>query len=141
MAERVAVCEWPGSAAWALYHPHFHKKPHPANVVYVAAKRLALPGLKSSAIPGAGLFPAFRPELQLTEPSCARTSLWPLPEWSHPNGRGSVLTYHGDESRWQQVKDGVMLTAASRGQEFVLDCDDYPEAINWLAKLLKLATP
>ena len=40
-----------------------------------------------------------------------------------------------------QAKDGVMVTAASRGQEFVLDCDDYPEAINWLAKLLKLATP
>jgi hypothetical protein len=35
--------------------------------------------------------------------------------------------------------DGLMLTAASRGQEFVLDCDDYPEAITWLAELLKLA--
>jgi hypothetical protein len=32
-----------------------------------------------------------------------------------------------------------MLTAASRGQEFVLDCDDYPEAISWVAELLKLA--
>jgi hypothetical protein len=51
-------------------------------------------------------------------------------------GRGSVLTYHGDQSRWQQVKDGVMLTAVSRGQEFILDCGDYPEAINWLAELL-----
>jgi hypothetical protein len=29
-----------------------------------------------------------------------------------------------------------MLNAASRSQEFVLDCDDYPEAINWLANLL-----
>ena len=57
----------------------------------------------------------------------------------YPNRRRSVLTYHGDESRWQKVKDGVMLTAASRGQEFVLDCDDYPEAINSLAELLTLA--
>ena len=64
-----------------------------------------------------------------------------LPEWFHPKRRGSVLTYHGDQSRWQQVTDGVMLTAVSRGQEFVLDCDDYPEAINWLAELLTLATP
>jgi hypothetical protein len=45
-----------------------------------------------------------------------------------------VLTYHGDHSRWEKVKDGVMLTAVSRGQEFVLDCDHYPEAINWLAE-------
>jgi hypothetical protein len=39
------------------------------------------------------------------------------------------------------VIEGVMLNAASRGQEFVLDCDPYPEAINWLAELLTLATP
>lgn len=106
---------------------------------YVAAERLVLPGLKSPDVPGGGLFPAFTPKLQLTEPSCRRTSQWLLPEWFHPNGRGSVLTYHGDESRWQKVKDGVMLTAASRGQEFVLDCDDYPEAMTWLAELLTLA--
>jgi hypothetical protein len=39
------------------------------------------------------------------------------------------------------VNGGVMLKAASRGQEFVLDCDDYPEAIHWLAELLMLAVP
>jgi Nucleotide modification associated domain 3 len=138
----VAVCKWPSGAEWALYHPHFHRKPHPANVVYVAAKRLLLPGLKSSStVPGAGLFPCFTPQLQLTEPSCSRTSLWLLPGWFHPKHRGSVLTYHGDQSRWRQMNDGVMLKAASRGQEFVLDCDDYPEAITWLAELLKLAAP
>lgn len=139
VAERVAVWEWPGGAEWAQYHPHFHRKPHPANVVYVATERLALPGLKSSAIPGAGLFPCFTPQLQLTEPLCSKTSLWLLPEWFHPSHRGSVLTYHGDPSRWRRLKEGVMLKAASRGQEFVLDCDDYPEAINWLAELLILA--
>jgi hypothetical protein len=32
-----------------------------------------------------------------------------------------------------------MLTAASTGQEFILDCGDYPEAINWLARLLASA--
>ena len=50
-----------------------------------------------------------------------------------------MLTYHGDEARWQRVDEGVMLTAASRGQEFVLDCDHYPEAIGWVAELLVLA--
>jgi len=62
-----------------------------------------------------------------------------LLEWFDPNNRGSVLTYHGDQSRWRRLKDGLMLKAASRGQEFVLDCDDYPEAITRLAELLKLA--
>ena len=51
-----------------------------------------------------------------------------------------MLTYHGDQSRWQRVNEGVMLKAASTGQEFVLDCDDYPEAVTWLAELLRLAT-
>lgn len=32
-----------------------------------------------------------------------------------------------------------MLNAASRGQEFVLNWEDYPEAINWLRELLMLA--
>ena len=138
VAERVSVCEWPGGAEWARYHPHFHRQRHETNVIYVAAERLVLPGLNTAAAPGAGLFPCFTPQLRLTEPSCNRTSMWLLPEWCHPNGRGSVLTYHGDQSRWEKVKDGVILRAASRGQEFVLDCDHYPEAITWLAGLLKL---
>ena len=53
-----------------------------------------------------------------------------------PKGRSSVLSYHGDQVCWQQVNHPVMLTAVSRGQEFVLDCDDYPEAITWLAEFL-----
>jgi hypothetical protein len=136
VAERVPVCEWPDGAEWALYHPHFHRQRHEANVIYVAAERLVLPGLKSPAVPGAGLFPVFTPHLQLTEPSCHRTTLWLLPECFDPKNRGSVLTYHSKLFLWQRVKEGVMLKAASRGQEFVLNCDDYPEAVNWLRELM-----
>lgn len=32
-----------------------------------------------------------------------------------------------------------MLTVESRGQEFGMNCDDYPEAVNWMAELLMLA--
>jgi hypothetical protein len=141
VAKRVRVCDWPDTEKWAKYHPQMHLGTHPTNVLYVAAKRLVLPGLKSPAAPGAGLFPAFTPKLQLTEPECSQTSLWLLPEWFDPKDRDSVLTYHGDLGRWHRVREGVMLTAASRGQEFVLDCDHYPEAINWLAELLTLAVP
>jgi hypothetical protein len=136
IAERVAVSTWPTDADWALYHPHFRRKRHPKNVIYVAAEQLALPGLDSGAVPGAGLFDAFTPQLRLTEPQCSRPGRWLLPEWFHPNRRASVLTYHGGPARWQKSKAGVMLDSVSRGQEFVLDCDDYPEAINWLRELL-----
>jgi hypothetical protein len=70
-----------------------------------------------------------------------RACLWLLPEWFHPKQRASVLTYYGDLSRWRRLKAGVMLNAVSRGQEFVLNCDDYPEAINWLTELLVRAAP
>lgn len=132
IAERVAVSNWPTDETWALYHPHFQRDPHPKNVVYVAAERFVLPGLQSSAIPGAGLFPAFTPQLLLTEPMCSRPGRWLLPKWFHPNRRASVLSYHGNPVRWHSSKTGVMLDSASRGQEFVLDCDDYPEALKWL---------
>jgi hypothetical protein len=137
VAERVPACKGPGDKEWARYYQHFHMKTHPVNMVYVANKRLLLPDLKFP-LPGAGLFPAFTPRLQLTEPSCSKTSLWLLPECFRPKP-GSGLTYHRNHSRWQRVKDGVMLTSVGRGQEFVLDCDHYPGAITWLEELLKLA--
>ena len=138
VAKRIAVSDWPADAPWALYHPHFRREPHPKNVVYVGAERLTLPGLESSAIPGAGLFAAFTPELQLTEPQCGRPGLWLLPDWFHPDRRDSALTYHGGAARWQRSKAGVMLDSAYRGQEFVLNCDHYPEAVDWLRELLVL---
>jgi hypothetical protein len=137
-AKRVAVSNWPTDAAWALYHPHFRREPHPRNVVYVGAERLTLSGLESSSIPGAGLFAAFNPKLQLTEPQCVRPGRWLLPEWFHPDGRASALTYHGGAARWQKSKAGVILDSAYRGQEFVLNCDHYPEAIDWIRELLVL---
>ena len=141
IARRVAVSNWPNDATWALYHPHFRREPHPTNVVYVGAERLALAGPERFPIPGAGLFPGFTPELQLTESQCSRPGRWLLPEWFHPDGRASVLTYHSRPARWQMSKAGVvMLDSVARGQEFVLDCDDYPEAVGWVHGLLATAT-
>jgi hypothetical protein len=138
VAERVAVAHWPGGVDWGLYHPHFHLESYPNNVIYVSTERLTLPGFGSSAIPGAGRFPRFHPKLQLTGPQSSRPGLWLLPDWFHPNERASALTYHGDPVRWQKSEAGVTLNSASRGQEFVLNCDDYPKAINWLHDLLAL---
>jgi Nucleotide modification associated domain 3 len=49
------------------------------------------------------------------------------------------LSYHGDKSRWARDGDAVLLRTVGRGQEFVLDCQEYPEAIQWLCHLLCLS--
>jgi Nucleotide modification associated domain 3 len=138
VAERVAVSNWPDGVAWALRHPHFRRESDPTNVLYIGAERLASPALKPLSLPGAGLFPNFIPELQLTEPGSS-PSLWLLPAWFHPEGRASALTYHGNLSRWRTSTAGITLNSAARGQEFVLDCDDYPEATEWLRERLAMA--
>ena len=38
--------------------------------------------------------------------------------------------------RWHRDKKGVLLRTVGRGQEFVLDCDYYPEVLNWIKKML-----
>jgi hypothetical protein len=140
IGRRVAVSNWPADARWALYHPHFRREPHPTNVVYVAADRLAVPGFEPRTTPGAGLFPRFTRQLQLTETACSRPCRWVLPKWFHPTGRASVLSYHRDLTRWQASDAGAMLDSVSRSQEFVLDCADYPEAINWIREILMLTS-
>jgi hypothetical protein len=53
-----------------------------------------------------------------------------------PTGGRPALSYHTQLKRWEQRADYVLLKSAGRGQEFVLDCDDYPEAAEWLANLI-----
>lgn len=112
-------------------HPHrFGRRPAP-NVVYRASSRLVLPGL-AGTMPGAGQWSTRRPDRVLTEPGQSRSS-WILPGWFDPTGRASCLSYHHDPKRWQRVGDRVRLKNVFRGQEFVLQCDDYPEVFPWLA--------
>ena len=128
-------------AAWALYHPHFSLKPRRKNVLYVAERILELPGLHKLEFPGAGIFPRFVSELQLTAPDSERVSCWLLKKWFHPHERKSVLTYHKNPSRWGSDPRGTILSTVGRGQEFVLDCEHYPEAVDWLANLVELYSP
>ena len=125
---------------WILEHPHCSAGPFAANdSLYIAAAWLTLPGREGQphALPGAGLFPRYRPELCLTAPGESR-SMWALPRWFHPADRESALTYHGNPDRWLLAPDGeqVLLQSVGRGQEFVLNCEDYPEAVAWAAGLL-----
>ncbi|MCG6658004.1 hypothetical protein HOP52_09585 [Halomonas campisalis] len=122
--------------AWAHYHPHFRRGADPNNALYLARQRLALPGL-DAPLPGAGTFPRAAPERQLTAPDAERVSQWHLPAWCYPQGNRPPLSYHANRQRWRRHADHAELTAAARGQEFVLDGEAYPEALPWAGELIR----
>jgi len=121
---------------WGRYHPHFHREPDSRNTLYVSGRNLSLGGPGVSRIRGAGLFERFDQALQLTAVSGRLTCDWALPEWFYPARGRAPLTYHGDLDRWERSCGEARLRAVSRGQEFVLDCEKYPEAIGWVTELM-----
>ncbi len=125
------------SYQWAEYHPHFHRKPDPSNTVYVSRRNLALPLSSPTELLGAGVFHSYAERLVLTDPDSTTPTRWKLPHWFVPRKGKRPLTYHSDVSRWKLTQDGVRLDAVARGQEFVLDTNEYPEAIDWLTALLR----
>jgi hypothetical protein len=127
---RPALAE--ASWGWAAGHPHVSFPRDPSNTLYVAAKELSAPGARAAA---AGVFETFHPCRQLTAPNARTTSSWRLPAFFLPNGRPS-LSYHDAPERWTRDGDDVLLQAASRGQEFVLDASLYEGAVEWVASLL-----
>ena len=58
----------------------------------------------------------------------------------YPGTRKSALTYHANPKRWEMNEGYTRLKSVGRGQEFVLDCDKYPEAVKWLADVLSVCT-
>ena len=121
---------------WAVYHPHFHREPHPSNTVYFAKKRLDIDGFEGNALDGAGIFPQCLDPLQLTAPE-SPVSLWKLPLWMFPGNATVALSYHRNVERWKKHTSYVLLQTVGRGQEFVLDCTYYPESIQWLKSLFE----
>ncbi len=49
---------------------------------------------------------------------------------------GTPLSYHPDPNRWERDDEHAYLKSVGRGQEFVLDLGEYPEATHWLAGLV-----
>ena len=41
--------------------------------------------------------------------------------------------------RWQRTESNALLNTVARGQEFILDTEKYPEAMEWLPMLLSAA--
>lgn len=117
---------------WAQNHPHFHRSPEKNNTIYLGSHSLRIPGLNNQETPGAGVFTIFSDRLQLTEPGSTSPCHWALPEWCYPKDGKVPLSYHLKLSDWQKVEGYTRLKAASRGQEFVLDCEEFPHAIKWI---------
>lgn len=130
--QRLPVAQRAAIPTWALDHAHcLREHPHRLDSLYMATDKLSLPNL-ATPLPGAGCFENFSRLRCLTAQGAAKRSIWQLPAWFHPAGRASGLSYHHTASRWTPLDDAVQLQSVGRGQEFVLDCDDYPEAFAWL---------
>jgi hypothetical protein len=122
--------------AWALYHPHCAREQHSKlDSLYVSTGRLQLPGLGSN-LSGGGVFTEAHDTLRLTCPGSLR-STWQLPGWFYSPHRQPTLSYHTNPKRWARQGDQTLLSTVGRGQEFVLDCEDYPQALEWAAGILR----
>ncbi len=121
---------------WATYHPHFNRRPDKKNTMYIGSRYLKLPGMRNRTVPGAGAFPAFKEKMQLTASSVTTCSHWELPSWFFPQKGRTPMTYHGNRDRWERTQNGTRLKTVGRGQEFILNCDEYPEVFGWVRGLL-----
>jgi hypothetical protein len=121
---------------WAKDHPHLHgtaRKTDSGNTLFISTERLGLSG--AADLPGAAAFPKFNDALQLTSPGMTR-SWWRLPKWFYPAPGIPPLSYHKNLKRWHLQDDACLLESVARGQEFVLDAEHYPEAIEWVVDLI-----
>ena len=120
---------------WATYHCQFRWYGDSNNTLYVATQNLNLNGTAISA-PGAAVFPRVHERLVLTRKG-QPASNWRLPRFFYPDRGKSPLTYHPDLGRWDYDRNHAYLRSAGRGQEFVLHCDQYPEAVDWLSGIVR----
>ena len=93
----------------------------------------ALVGGRRLNIPGAGVFAEAKEMLRLTVPG-ENSSLWTVPSWLNCQ---VGLSYHLDPARWGRGT----LQVVARGQEFVADINDNPDALAWLEELFHNTNP
>ncbi|MES3675620.1 hypothetical protein QC589_06670 [Halomonas elongata] len=128
--------ELPSAYSWAGYHPHCQRIGETGNALYIARRRLQLAEGKGD-LPGAGIFSHYAAQRRLTAANAARVSDWELPAWWYPGDGRAPLSYHGDPKRWRRSGGQTALRAVARGQEFVLDTEQYPEALPWARELIR----
>ena len=127
-------------------HPHLRYTGSP-NTIYVSSPSLSVGRGKQA--PGAGLFRGYDDRLLLTDPDGRGVSRWKLPRWFYPDDGKPALTYHDPDrtkdNRWTHKRgdsEHVYLQSVGRGQEFVLNLDEYPkdeyrQAVGWARGLIR----
>jgi Nucleotide modification associated domain 3 len=122
---------------WANGHPHLAApERYTNNTLYFASNGLSSVAIDAS---GAGTFDVLRPQLILSQADpYMGCSIWRLPQWFNPRGR-APLTYHGKPTRWTDCSTSTRLQSVGRGQEFVLDVEQYPEARGWVRSIFRAA--
>ena len=117
-------------ADWLQYHPHIVNKNKGKyrnnNTIYIAPDNLTLHGHNLS-VSGAGTFPCFKDSLQLTALQECK-SHWSLPEW---------LCKENIHGNWPCRDKQAPFDSGGRGQEFVFNMPDSPEAFEWYKTLFK----
>lgn len=119
---------------WISNHPHVANPSHythSTNTLYVASECSRF----FPSIVGGGLFPHLRDPLRLTAPGRSR-SAWQLPRWFYPTTNRQALSYHQGLERWSLGADHCELQSVAKGQEFVLQAEQYPESEAWLRGIL-----
>lgn len=133
--QRLPVDNLANVPQWAHLHPHYKKEKYrKLDSIYISSDNLRLNNrfLDKS---GGGIFNKFHPSLCLTDEGKSRSN-WRLPNWFHPTDKSSILSYHSNMKRWNQADGYALLSTVGRGQEFVLNCNDYSEAIDWVIGLI-----
>lgn len=119
---------------WLADHPHVlvpRRRNTLNNTIYLArAESQLVPGQ-----PGGGRFSSFHADLQLSAEGGPR-SVWSLPGWFMPVKGRSALSYHASE-RWTRDGERCRLRSVARGQEFVLDLNGRPQAVEWVRNLVR----
>jgi hypothetical protein len=117
---------------WADYHPHFYGA---FGTVYIAGDYLETRG-RCYDISAAGCFSRYDDSLRLTAPNSKSRGEWQLPGWFYPRNNQSPLSYHPDVKAFTKKANQTILRTAGRGQEFILNTAQYPEAIRWARRLI-----
>lgn len=120
---------------WLREHPHLSGTRSQNNTIYLASDWLSPHFSDDQRRPGGSDFSDFSENRVLTSPSAKGRSTWQLPEWFMPEKGRPALTCHSSPDRWERNGVGVTLKSVAIGQEFVLDCDFYPEAFSWVQGL------
>jgi hypothetical protein len=99
---------------FAESHPHFIGEWNANNTLYVGPAEISNHA---------------SPSLRLTQPG-GPVSVWAIPPWLASKG----LSYHGRAARWLPSN---RLQTVARGQEFIADVGNDPDALAWVYNVMK----